>query len=360
MNDAAHPPAGLVSAREPGERTHGKVSDLPLITTFAKDGGPYFNSAIYIAKDPETGVHNLSFHRTMYVNDKEMRARLGESHDLAQYQKKAESVGKALEVAILIGTPPEIFIAACAALRRDEDEMLAASAITGEPVEMQPCQTVNLDFPSQTEIVIEGRILPNVKKPEGPYGEFMGYYVPRQEQHVFEVTSVHWRKDAVFHNIVCGTPEDMYPLDYAYATRIYRELSAKLPGIVNVACYPYLLNTIVQINQQYEGHARHVLMMAMAVHPDYSKTCMVIDEDVDIHNLQDVWWAYLTRGRADKRAFILNNIPGFYRDPHKDHWGRLAIDATMPLDRRDEFQRKSIPGASDLDLDRYLAQARNS
>lgn len=351
--DAAGELPGLKSV-DAGKRISGKVSDLPLITTFEKDGGPYFNAAIYIAKHPETGVHNLSFHRTMYVDDNEMRSRLGESHDLFEYYAKAQQLGQPLDVAILIGTSPEVFIAACAAIRRDEDELLAASGLLGKPVAMSKCHSVDIDYPSDTQIVIEGRILPNIKKPEGPYGEFMGYYVPRQDQHVFEVRDVHWREGAVFHNIVCGTPEDMYVLDYAYATRIYRELIAKLPGIINVACYPYLLNTIVQIDQQYEGHARHVLLAAMSVHPDHSKTCMVVDHDVDIYDLEDVWWAYLTRGRADKRAMILDDVPGFYRDPHKDLWGRLAIDATMPLDRKEEFQRKIIPGSAELELSKYL------
>jgi len=97
-----------------------------------------------------------------------------------------------------------------------------------------------------------------------------------------------------------------------------------------------------------------VLLAAIGAHLDYSKCCIVVDEDVDIHSLDDVMWAFLTRGRADTRAFVLNDVPGFYRDPHKDHWGRLAIDATKPFDRRDEFERKRIPGAEALDLGRYV------
>ena len=80
----------------------------------------------------------------------------------------------------------------------------------------------------------------------------------------------------------------------------------------------------------------------------------MVDEDVDIYDFDQVIWAYLTRGRADTRAYILNDVPGFYRDPHRDHWGRLVIDATMPLGREAEFERKRIPGADDVDLADYL------
>ena len=79
-----------------------------------------------------------------------------------------------------------------------------------------------------------------------------------------------------------------------------------------------------------------------------------MDSDVDIYNLDDVMWAYMTRGRADTRAQVLHDFPGFYRDEMKDHWGRLTIDATMPWGREEEFARKSVPGVADIDLTQYL------
>ena len=349
--DNAESPA----APDPGEeRISGSLSDLPQITYFEKDGGPYVTSALFLARHPQSSVANLSFHRSQIIADDELRVRLGTTHDLTNYQHVAEQNGNALDAALLIGTSPAVFLAACASLPRDEDEMIAAARIAGQRPAMQKCRSIDLEFPADTEIVVEGRFLPNVQRPEGPFGEFMGYYVPVQNNAVFEVLDVHWRKDAIFHSINCGSPEDMHPLNFAIATRIYRTLAGQLPGIVNVACYPNLMNTVVQIRQAYEGHARHVLMAAIGAHLDYSKSCMVVDEDVDIHSLDDVLWAYLTRGRADTRAFIIEDMPGFYRDPHKDHWGRLAIDATKPLDRLEEFERKRIPGAEDLDLADYV------
>jgi 4-hydroxybenzoate decarboxylase len=335
-------------------RVSGSLADLPAITYFEKDGGPYITSALFLARNPENGVANLSFHRSQMISNSELRVRLGSTHDLTQYQKLAEQSGDPLPAVLLIGTSPEIFVAACASLPIDEDEVSAAAAISGKPVPMQKCRTIDLEFPSATEVVVEGQFLPNVQKPEGPFGEFMGYYVPVGDNAVFEVLDVHWREDALFHSINCGSPEDMHALDFAISTRIYRDISNKLPGILNVACYPNLMNTVVQIRQAYEGHARHVRVAAIGAHLDYSKSCMVVDEDVDIYNLNDVWWAYLTRGRADTRAIVMKDIPGFYRDPQKDHWGRLAIDATRPFERQEEFERKRIPGADSLDLDKYL------
>ncbi len=350
------PSAGEATRRIDGPPAIDEValSDLPLIHAHEKDAGAYFTSGVFLAKEPDSGVANLSFHRAMFVSDDELRIRLGTSHDLARYQRKAEERGEALEIAMLIGPPPEVFLGACASLPHDSDEMIAASVVAGGPIPTRPCRTIGLEVPAETEIVVEGRILPNERRPEGPFGEFMGYYVPREPQHVFEITAVTVRRDAVFHNILCGSPEDIEALDCAIATKLFRHLDAVLPGIVDVSCKPQLMNTVVKIKQMYEGHAKHVMLAAFGAHLDYSKTCMVVDEDIDIHDLNDVFWAFVTRGRADTRSMVIDDVPGFYRDPKKDHWGRLGIDATLPIGREAEFERKRVPGVADIRLADYL------
>jgi 4-hydroxybenzoate decarboxylase len=211
--------------------------------------------------------------------------------------------------------------------------------------------------PAETEIVIEGRILPNLRRPEGPFGEFLGSYVPVGDNHVFEVSAVVARRDAIYHALVCGSPEDLRLLELSVATRVYQALlAAKQRGIVDVACVPNVLSTVVQIEQLYEGHARQVMLTAMGANHDYSKSVLVVDDDVDINDFDDVWWAYLTRGRADARTLVVPDVPGFYRDPHKDFFGRLGIDATVPFGRKQEFLRKRIPGADAIDLGHYLAR----
>jgi 4-hydroxybenzoate decarboxylase len=333
---------------------HGHLGDLPAITYFERDGGPYLTSPIFIAREPDTGVANLSFHRAMIVSDQELRIRLGATHDLARYQAKAESRGQALEAAILVGVPPSIFLAACASVPYDADEITVASQIEGRPVPMRRARTLDLSVPAEAEIVIEGRILPHVRRPEGPFGEFMGYYVPVQDNHVFEVTGVSWRRGAVFHSLLCQSPEDIYPLEFAIATRIYRQLSQQVSGVLDVAVKSALLATIVQIRPEYDGHARRALLAAVGTHLDYNKMVVAVDEDVDIHDYEDIFWAFLTRGRADTRSLVLPDVPGFYRDPMKDHWGRLLIDATKPRGREAEFERKRIPGEDSVRLEDWL------
>ena len=336
------------------EPASGKLSQLPQIQYFEHDAGPYITAGIFLARDPDTGVPNLSFHRAMHVDDTELRIRLGDSHDLTDYYTRAEARGEPLEVAMMIGAPPEVFLAAAASIPADADELAVAAAIAKRPVAVRPGRTVSLEIPVDAEIVVEGRLRPGVRRPEGPFGEFMGYYVPVGNNVVMEVTEVSLREGAVYHSLLCGSPEDMRTLEVSVATRIYSYLVERLPGIIDVSCSPTLLNTVVKIDKQFDDHPRQVLMAAFDAHSDYSKACFVVDEDVDIHDLDDVFWAYLTRGRADTRAMILADRPGFYRDPHRDHWGRLGIDATKPLGRQNEFVRKRIPGARDINLSDYL------
>ena len=130
----------------------------------------------------------------------------------------------------------------------------------------------------------------------------------------------------------------------------------QVPGVLDVAVKSALLATVVKVKQQYDGHARHALLAAMGAHLDYNKMVIAVDEDVDIHDYEDIFWAYLTRGRADTRAWIINDVPGFYRDPLKDHWGRLLIDATKPRGREEEFERKRIPGEMEVRLEDYLGK----
>ncbi|MGE0800557.1 MAG: UbiD family decarboxylase [Lautropia sp.] len=332
----------------------GCLSDLPLLHHHTRDGGKYITSGVFLARNPSTGVPNLSFHRSLFVSDDELRIRLGSSHDLARFQREAEARGEALEAAILIGAPPPVFMAACVSLPPDGNELALAAAMQGAPFAMRRCKTIDLEVPAQTEIVIEGRILPNVKRPEGPFGEFMGYYVEVGDNHVFEVTHVCWRQGALYHGLICGSADDLRPLEAATAARIYKVLKAQVPGVLDVSCRPTVMNTIVKIRKQYEGHAGHVLLAAMGSHLDYNKLVVVVDEDVDIYDMEEVIWAFLTRGRADTRTLVVPNVAGFYRDAHKDHWGRLGLDATKPWGREAEFERKDIPGTATLDLADYL------
>ena len=348
------PPA--VEIQAPGDLQHGRLTDLPLITYHERDAGPYFTAAIVLALDPESGVPNLSFHRAMYVGPDELRLRLGDSHDLTDYQRRAEESGQALPVALLIGVPPPVFFAAGTHLPAGVNEYALAAELAGQPVEVNSGSHSGLPVPAATEVVIEGRILPGERRPEGPFGEVLGYYVPEGPNHVMEVERVSWRRDALFHSLLCGSREDLALLEAVNAARVYRDLSRRLPGILDVSCAPAFMNTTVQIRPQYERHARDVMEVVFDSHADYNQLCCVVEEDVDLHDMNAVIHAFITRGRVDARTLVVTGRAGFYRDTQDDFAGRVGLDATRPFGREEEFVLKEVPGLDAIRLEDYLTR----
>ena len=340
----------------PEDLRQGQLPDLPLITYHEYDAGPYFTSAIVLALDPDTGVPNLSFHRAMYAGPRELRLRLGDSHDLTDYQRRAEEAGQALPAALLIGVPPAVFLAAGTHLPPGVDEYALAAELSGRQVDVYPGAHSALSIPASTEVVIEGRILPGERRPEGPFGEVLGYYVPGAPNHVMEVENVSWRRDALFHSLLCGSREDLAPLEAINAARVYRDLSRRLPGIVNVSCAPAFMNTTVQIRPQYKEHARDVMQAVFDSHADYNQLCCVVEEDVDLSDMNAVIHAFITRGRVDARTLVVSDRAGFYRDTQDDFVGRVGLDATRPFGREDEFVVKEVPGLEDTRLEDYLTR----
>jgi 4-hydroxybenzoate decarboxylase len=184
----------------------------------------------------------------------------------------------------------------------------------------------------------------------------MGYYCEvNPHGYVVDILDVSWLEGAYFHALLCGSREDLSALQVAFATRTYRTLVAELPGILDVTCSPMLYSTIVKIDKQYEGHAKHVLLKVFGANPNYNLMCIVVDKDVNIHDLSEVWWAFLTRGRLDERTMVVPGVPGPERSQDTTIRGRIGIDATMPLDRAQQFQRARTPGEDDIDLSRYFA-----
>ena len=352
---AADSAAGL---REPPGELPGveeiAFADLPHITFCEKDAGPYLTAAIVLAREPETGLVNLSYHRMQMLGNGELRARLGRSGDLYRFQRKAESRDRPLEVAVLIGSPPAITLAAAAVIPAGESELELAERFAGRRFPMRRCESVDLQVPAETEFVLEAEILPHERRPEGPFGEWMGYYVPVTDNHVLLTRRVLARRDAIFHAILSGTGEEMALSSIPNAATIYRAVRSFDPCVRDVSCFPHMQFVVIQIEKRYEGQAAKVMLGAFGAETNRQLFCVVVDEDVDIHNFEDVIWAMSTRCRPDRDIVRIPNVPSYARDPHRLHWGRLGIDATAPLEHRAEFERKRYPGHESVRVQDYL------
>jgi UbiD family decarboxylase len=333
-----------------GSRQSGTISDLPSLWYSHGDGGAYITGAVFLAHEPDTGVANLSFHRAMIVNDGELRIRLAPGHDLTRYHEKAESRGEPLPAVMLIGVEPYLFLAAAARAGYDDSELDLAARLAGRSLVYERARTVAMDIPVAAEVVIEGHFLPGVRRPEGPFGEFLGYYVDVADNAVFVVTDVSWRPDAVFHSINCGSTEEVLPLCTLAAAAHFARLSSRFTGITDVVRHPWINHDVVAVAQDHDGHGGEVLRDVMAA--PGAKMCTVVDHDVDPYDLGDVLWAILTRG-GPQAVLRLPSVRSFQHDPQLS-WGRVGIDACVPYAQRHRWRRKHTPGASDIDLDAYL------
>ena len=355
INEAMQLDASCINLTKGSPMNHGALSDLPQITWREKDAGPYITAGVVIAKDPDTGIPNLSFSRGQIINDNEIRCCLDSVKDLAKYLKKAEAKNEPLEVAWLIGASPAVFLAACISLGIDEDELKIAAQINGGSIDMRRSKELDLLIPVETEIVIEAKIRPHERRAEAPFGEFMGFYCVENQGNVADIVNVSWRDDATYHGLLCGSREDLTVVHAITAAQIFKELSSTMPGIIDVACNTTQHCTVVKIDKEYEGHAQHVILKVFASNPHYNFACMVVDVDVNIYDLDDVWWAYLNRGSIHDRTMLLKNMPGGYEyNENTLQFGRIGIDATAPYGHLHKFQRTSTPGETEINLGDYI------
>lgn len=357
--------AELTSSPEPVTEQHAadgaemeeiSLADVPQITYSEKDAGPYLTSSVIVARDPDTKIVNLSYHRMQMIGEAELRCRLSTSGDLYRIQQKMEKRSEPVPAVVAIGMPPAAMLAGAATIGPNNSEYDLAARISGRRFPMRPSPVAGLPVPAATEFLIEGEILPGVRRPEGPFGEWMDYYVPVMDNHVFAIKRAYARKDAIFYAISSGSSEELAMSAVPLAGGIYNGIRTWVPAVRDVSCFPLLQFCAVQIAKSADGQAQRAMLAAFGAEMNRILYCVVVDEDVDIHNWGDVLWAMATRCRPDRDIIQIPGVPSFARDPHRMHWGRLGIDATKPLEHAADFERKKAPGLSSLKLEDYIGR----
>jgi len=315
------------------------VRSLPALTHCEKDAGPYITAGITIAKDPETGIRNVSFNRIQILGPQELLINIPQH--LGKIQEKAEAMGKPLEVAVAIGNHPFELIAAASKPPFGVDEFDLAGALRQTALDLVPCKTISLEAPVRAEVILEGEIPPNAKQEEGPFGDFMGYYVPVTMSHVFRLKAITHRRNFIFQAIKAGSIEDVHLLSLPREAVIYSSLIGKGVQVEAVSLRTMLFNCFISIHKRFEDEAKMVISDAFENYP-WLKYCVVVDHDVDIFDPRDVWWAIGTRSCPERGTILIQDSPGFYRDPFRIHQSKLGIDATIPLGQWKEFERTKI------------------
>jgi 2,5-furandicarboxylate decarboxylase 1 len=345
------------------EVVHSKNIDLnkllPIPTHNEHDSGPYIAAGLTIARDPETGVQNVSIHRCQVSGPDRIGILLLPRHT-DHFFRKAEAKGEPLEVAIVVGVDPASLLASQAIVPVGHDELEIAGALRGSPLDVVKCKTNDVRVPAEAEIVIEGYLLPKIREPEGPFGEFPQYYGERADRHVVKVNAVTHRKNPIFHTIVGGGLEHLLLGAIPREATILATLQRSFPGVQDVhlslgGVGRYHL--YVKLRKTQHGEAKNVLLGAFAAHYDI-KYAVVVDPDVDIHNPQEVEWALSTRFQADRDTVIIAHSQCSKLDPSTESGlgAKMGLDATIPIGAPEmKFKRIRVPGEETVNLAKVVA-----
>src|SRR3989442_4758756 len=166
------------------------LTKLPVPVYFPGDAGRYLTAGMLVARDPDTGVETEGYHRFQLKGPNRMGVSLHSRRRMFEYQRRAQAQGRPLPCAIVLGLHPLVSMGSLAYPPADVGKFEVVGALLGEPLEVAPCATIDLTVPAATEIVIEGEILPGVREPEGPFGEFTGYFSRRSTEHVFQAKTL--------------------------------------------------------------------------------------------------------------------------------------------------------------------------
>jgi len=328
---------------------------LPLPTHNEHDSGPYITAGLMIARNPQTGRQNVSIHRCQLSGPNRLGVLLLPRHT-HMFFEMAERTQAPLHVAIAIGVDPLTLLASQAIAPLDYDELELAGALHRRPLPVVKCITSEVRVPAEAEIIVEGRLLPGVREPEGPFGEFPQYYGERADHHVIEVDAVTHRRDALFHTIVGGGLEHILLGAIPREATLLAHLRRSFPNVLDVhlslgGVGRYHL--YVQIRKRQEGEAKNIMLGAFAGHYDV-KHVIVVDDDVDIHDAGQVEWAVATRFQADQDLVVVPNSQGSRLDPSaRDGVGaKMGLDATKRLAAPElKFKRIRVPGEAAVRID---------
>jgi 2,5-furandicarboxylate decarboxylase 1 len=321
------------------------AGQLPISRHFTQDAGRYISSGILVCKDPDTGVRNLSYQRMQLKARDRFGVSLHSRGHIWEHLSRSEARGRNLEVAVVIGAHPAVYLAAGAKVAMEVDEYDLAGALLGQPVDLVRCRTIDVEVPAEAEIVLEGEILANVHEPEGPFGEYTGYSTSRSTQNVFMVKVITRRQKPIYLDLIPGySTEHLLLARVAKEAHVFERLREMVPTLkaINYPKSGTHFHAYLSLKKTAEGQARHALVLLFGLDP-YVKFAVAVDEDIDVFNESEVFWALATRFQADTDMFTVPKVFCNRLDPSSVDGmsAKLGLDATAPLQW--DVERTTLP-----------------
>ncbi len=345
------------------------LSIIPHITHCEKDAAPYVTSGVSVFKDPDTGAYDTGIFRLMYKGKNKFGILFGDYSKAMHVIRKYEAKGKPTEMAFFIGHHPAATLTSQTKVPLGLDEFSVMGGLLGEAVELVECETVDAHVPAYSEIVVEGKILPNIREPEAPFGEYTWYYGLERMSHVLEVSAIMYRTDPIYHDIFSAHADHNMAAKVQREAVVYKRIKLAIPTIKDVdlpisgTCRH---TAYVAFKKDYDGQGKIASIAALASDP-MIKLAVIVDDDINVRNEQEVWWAVATRAQADRaitmvpEAYVAELDPSAYSIQSRSERASLntkwAIDATRPIDLPFQ-QRADVPSEfwKDINLESYIKQ----
>ncbi len=320
---------------------------LPILKTWPKDAGRFITFGLVATRHPETGIRNLGVYR-MQVLDK--------THALMHWQKHKrgahhydikKDTGDKIEVAVIIGADPATVFSAVAPVPEGLDKYVFAGIVRKTGIKTVKCKTVDLEVPANAELVLEGYVDPADIRMEGPFGDHTGYYTPPEPYPVFTLTGIMRRQKPIYLTTIVGKPI----LEDAFIGKVVERSFLPLirmfqPEVVDFAMPAagwFQGMAIISIKKRYPGQAKKVMMGLWGLGQlALTKIFVVVDDDVNVHDMDDVIWAITTRTDAARDVMIIDNTPTDTLDPASpllNLGSKLGIDATQKT-KEEGYQRE--------------------
>ncbi len=327
----------------------GDAVDLGLLPALRYHEGdaeaPYITAAIVVARDPDDGVANLSYHRLMVLGRDRTAIYIEPGRHLDGIVRKHAARGTDVPVAVFVGAHPAWSLGALYAGRADVDEYDIIGGLLGASLELAACLThPELHVPARAELVLEGRIAPGELVDEGPFGEFTGYGTGVTRSPVLHVEALTHRRDPLVQDVVSGHLEHLVLSMPALEHRSLRDAKAAAAGVTRVALVAPL-TAVVAMHKADDAEPMRVIDAMLA--DVYAKIVIVVDDDVDPNDLGKVLAAVALQCQPEHAVKVLAGVRGTPLDPSNDDpegiGSKLGIDATRPLVPRREVTRNKVP-----------------
>jgi len=326
---------------------------FPVPKFYPLDGGRFIGTAVsVVAKDPDTGWINLGTYRMQIIDKNHAGIQIlkGKHDDLIR--EKYFAMGKPMPCAAIIGQNPLIFLMSSTTISAGVAEYDVAGAIRGEPLDIIESDLTGLAYPSGAEIVLEGEVDsdPAHFGPEGPFGEYTGYYSGRKEEEFpkpyLKVKRILHRNNPILWITSVGKPvTDTHMIGaLEISSMLWSDLDAMgVPGIKSVYCPPEStgrLWAIVSVKQMYPGHPMHVATAVAGCSSGHYrlKGIIIVDDDIPADDLSKVIWALGSRYDPERGTQILKRTRGGPLDPairideRTNRGSKIILDACIPYE----------------------------